>query len=62
MPLPPGVDGTVELPPQDQCDDYCDDDDCLDDECCNETECCSEQTNGNPSPEDEIIGSAEGDE
>jgi len=62
MPLPPGVDGTVELPPQDQGDDYCDDEDCLDDDCCNDGECCSEQTNENPAPEDEVIGSAEGDE
>ena len=62
MPLPPGVDGSVELPPQDQSDVYCDDDDCLDDECCNDADCCSEQTNENPAPEDEIIGSAEGDE
>jgi DNA-directed RNA polymerase subunit alpha len=58
MQLPPGVDGTVELPPMQEGDDNCDDldyDDCDDD-------LSSEEVVNNDTPGDEVIGSAEGDE
>ena len=58
MQLPPGVDGTVELPPMQEGDDNCDDldyDDCDDD-------LSNEEVVNNDTPGDEVIGSAEGDE
>lgn len=58
MPLPPGVDGTVELPPMGSEGDDCCDEDCSFDD---EGGCCGEgMTNDNPG--DEVIGSTEGDE
>jgi DNA-directed RNA polymerase subunit alpha len=58
MQLPPGVDGTVELPPMQEGDDNCDDldyDDCDDD-------LSNEEVVNNDTPGDEVIGSAEGEE
>jgi DNA-directed RNA polymerase subunit alpha len=58
MQLPPGVDGTVELPPMQEGDDNCDDldyDDCDDD-------LSNEEVVNNDTQGDEVIGSAEGDE
>ncbi|HIA72443.1 MAG TPA: DNA-directed RNA polymerase subunit alpha [Phycisphaerales bacterium] len=60
MQLPPGVDGTVELPPMEEGDDYCDDSD-ADFDCCDD-EMCSEEVATNDNPGDEVIGSAEGNE
>jgi DNA-directed RNA polymerase subunit alpha len=60
MQLPPGVDGTVELPPMEEGDDFCDDSD-ADLDCCDD-EMCSEEVVNNDNPGDEVIGSAEGNE
>jgi DNA-directed RNA polymerase subunit alpha len=60
MQLPPGVDGTVELPPMEEGDDFCDDSD-ADFDCCDD-EMCSEEVVNNDNPGDEVIGSAEGNE
>jgi DNA-directed RNA polymerase subunit alpha len=62
MQLPPGVDGSVELPPMEEGDDCCDDSDadfdCIAEECCDEIK----ESNDIPAPGDEVIGSVEGDE
>jgi hypothetical protein len=58
--LPPGVDGTVELPPMEEGDDFCDDSD-ADLDCCDD-EMCNEEVVNNDNPGDEVIGSAEGNE
>jgi DNA-directed RNA polymerase subunit alpha len=60
MQLPPGVDGTVNLPPMEEGDDSYDEDDCDDtDECCSTA---TDECNDSPEPGDEVIGSTEGDE
>jgi DNA-directed RNA polymerase subunit alpha len=61
MQLPPGVDGTVELPPMEEGDDYCDDSD-ADFDCCDDEMCSEEEVATNDNPGDEVIGSAEGNE
>jgi DNA-directed RNA polymerase subunit alpha len=62
MQLPPGVDGSVELPPMEEGDDCCDDSDadfdCIAEECCDEIK----ESNDIPAPGDEVIGSVEVDE
>ena len=62
MQLPPGVDGSVELPPMEEGDDCCDDSDadfdCIAEECCDE----KIESNDIPAPGDEVIGSVEVDE
>ena len=59
MQLPPGVDGTVNLPPVEEGDDSYDED------CDDFEDCCSagiDECNDSPGPGDEVIGSSEGDE
>jgi DNA-directed RNA polymerase subunit alpha len=58
MQLPPGVDGTVELPPVEEGDDSYDEDD----DFCDAGECRTEDQTSNDNPGDEVIGSTEGDE
>ncbi|MAI66506.1 MAG: DNA-directed RNA polymerase subunit alpha [Phycisphaerae bacterium] len=58
MQLPPGVDGTVELPPVEEGDDSYDEDD----DFCDAGECSTEDQTSNDNPGDEVIGSTEGDE
>ena len=58
MQLPPGVDGTVELPPVEEGDDSYDEDD----DFCDAGECRTEDQASNDNPGDEVIGSTEGDE
>ncbi len=62
MQLPPGVDGSVELPPMEDGDDCCDDEG-ADFDCVVEPAGDAEQViNDTQAADDEIIGSAEGDE
>jgi hypothetical protein len=61
MQLPPGVDGTVTLPPAEESDDSYEEDFGGDDA----DECCisgTEECNDSPEPGDEVIGFSEGDE
>ncbi|MDG1137558.1 MAG: DNA-directed RNA polymerase subunit alpha [Phycisphaerales bacterium] len=58
MQLPPGVDGTVELPPVEEGDDSYDEED----DFCDAGECRTEDQTSNDNPGDEVIGSTEGDE
>ncbi len=57
MQLPPGVDGSVDLPPVEEGDDSYDDDDF-----CDGDDFCAEDKTNNENPGDEVIGSTEGDE